>query len=206
MALLTRLAYQALLIFLLVSLFATTGRAQPRARESDLKATFLFNFTHFVEWPQSALEPTNAPFVIGILGTDPFGSFLDELVKNENVHGKKIVVKRFTTAEQAAGAHNVFISRSEESRLKSILSTFTRKPLLTVGDAWPYPGFARRGGMIGMFTEQGKLRIRINVEATKGAGLQVSSKLLRIAEVVSTDSAAVTGSPRLTLIANACCN
>ena len=190
MALLIRLASHALLIFLL----AFSGMAQPRARESDLKATFLFNFTHFVEWPRTALEPTNAPFVIAILGTDPFGAFLDELIKNETVHGKHIVVKRFTTAEQAAGAHIVFVSRSEEGRLKSVLKTFAGKALLTVGDAWPYPGFARRGGMIGMFTEQGKLRIRINVDATKAAGLQVSSKLLRIAELVSTDAAAVTDS------------
>ena len=177
------------------AILATAAHAQPRASEAEVKATFLFNFCHFVEWPQAALEPTNALFVIGILGSDPFGSFLDDLARNEQVAGKPIVVKRFRTAHDALGAHVLFVGRSEEPRFKTILETLGNKPILTVGNGWSYPGFARRGGMIGMYTERGKVRLRVNVNVAKAAGLSVSSKLLRIAEVVGTETSSYTGSP-----------
>jgi hypothetical protein len=42
--------------------------------------------------------------------------------------------------------------------------------------------FARTGGMIRFFVQDKKIKLQINVPATKEAGLEVSSKLLRVAE------------------------
>lgn len=51
-----------------------------RGPEYQVKAVFLFNFAQFVTWPS---QPADAPLVIGILGDDPFGSYLDETVRGE---------------------------------------------------------------------------------------------------------------------------
>src|SRR5687768_11102671 len=53
------------------------------SREYDLKAVFLFNFAQFVEWPARAFPTAEAPFVVGIIGNDPFKGALDDVVRNE---------------------------------------------------------------------------------------------------------------------------
>jgi hypothetical protein len=75
--------------------------------------------------------------------------------------------------------HVLFISRSETDRLEQILASVKGRNILTVGDA---EDFALRGGMIQLVTEKNKIRMRINLEAVKAAGLTISSKLLRVAE------------------------
>jgi hypothetical protein len=41
--------------------------------EYQVKAVFVYNFSRFVEWPPQSFTAPNEPFVIGILGSDPFG-------------------------------------------------------------------------------------------------------------------------------------
>src|SRR5687767_14190823 len=77
------------------------GAAGPS--EYQVKAVFLFNFSRFVEWPASAFPSVDAPFVLGVFGTDPFGTDLDEVIKGEVVNGRPLVVRRVHTPAEAAG-------------------------------------------------------------------------------------------------------
>ena len=53
--------------------------------------------------------------------------------------------------------------------------------ILTVGDG---EDFARGGGVIGLFIEDGRMRFAINSDAAQRAGLRLSSKLLSLAKIV----------------------
>jgi hypothetical protein len=162
---------------------AGTTRAE-MSREYQIKAAFLYNFVQFTEWPTNAFENTNRPIVIGVLGTDPFGRILDDLVRGEIVRGRKLVVERYQRVEDVKSCHILFISRSEEPRLDRILDRLKGKPVLTVSDI---EGAAYRGVMIRFLTES-RIRLRVNLDAVQDANLTLSSKLLRVAEVVSTRS------------------
>src|SRR6267142_1451932 len=63
--------------------------------EYQVKAVFLFNFAQFVEWPPQSFEDPAAPFVIGVLGTDPFGSALEGAVRGEILNGRSFVIERY---------------------------------------------------------------------------------------------------------------
>src|SRR5260221_8662724 len=149
--------------------------------EYQVKAVFLFNFTQFVEWPANAFPGEQAPLVIGVLGEDPFGSFLDETVEGEKVKGHPLVIRRFDNTEKAKSCHILFINGAKAEKLKQVFADLKGLSILTVGDA---TDFARQGGMVRFFTENNKIRIRINLEATKASDLTISSKLLRLAEIV----------------------
>ncbi len=165
------------------ALSALTTVAKLAARESDIKATLLYNFCYFVEWPAPVLSDTNAPLVIGVLGSDPFGKFLDELVRNEQAYHKRIVVRHFRNAKQARSAQILYVSRSERRRFGSILSATSRRPILTVGDG-PGDGFIEHGGMVEMIVREDKVHLRINLRAVRAAGLTISSKVLSLADIV----------------------
>jgi hypothetical protein len=149
--------------------------------EYQLKAVFLFNFAQFVDWPASAFPNSQTPLVIGILGQDPFGSYLDETVRGETVHDRPLVVRRYRSVEEITTCHILFISRREGRRLKGILDSLRGRSVLTVSDA---DHFATHGGMIRFVTDHKRIRFRINLEAARAASLTLSSKLLRPAEIV----------------------
>lgn len=173
------LACYALFLFGPFAILPTHG--QTVTREYDLKAVLLFNLVQFVEWPATVFKSPDDPIVIGILGRDPFGAVLDNVVRDEKVGGRKVVVKRFTTLAAARESHVLFISRSEESRFLRILSDLRGTPILSVSDI---ENFARRGGMVRFFiNSESKIKLRINIDKVKQNGLTISSKLLRVAEV-----------------------
>jgi len=149
--------------------------------EYDLKAAFLFHFAQFVQWPPEALPEKNTPLTIGILGEDPFGNSLDEIVANESVGGHKLLVRRFQKLSQADSCHILFISSSEKSRMEQVLSRMNRRSILTVGET---KDFAQRSGIIGFVVAGKRLRLAVNLAAANAARLTISSKLLRQSEIV----------------------
>lgn len=164
-----------------------TGLGAVAPRDSDVKAAFLFNFASFVDWPGQAYASPTAPFVIGIIGDDPFGPILDEIVAGETTQGHPLVIRRLTTRQvaEAAGCHVLFISQSEARRLRPILQAVRGKPVLTVSDA---PGFIDAGGTLA-FTTETNVKLSINPLAARAASLTISSKLLRLAQVVEKEVA-----------------
>ena len=156
----------------------------PPAAEYQVKAAYLFNFGQFVEWPLQAYDSPSAPFVIGIVGDDPFGKILDAAIAGESLGGHPLVVKRFKSPEDISACNILFIGRSEASRLEETLKVLQGRSVLTVTDI---TGAERRGAIIVLVNDSNRIRMRINVAAARASNLVISSKLLRPAEVVGNE-------------------
>jgi len=151
------------------------------SKEYQVKAVFLFNFAQFVTWPTNIFSDAQTPLTIGVLGDDPFADFLDETVRGEKVGGHPLAIQRYQRVEDIQSCQILFISRSESRRMKQILEDLKGRNILTVGDI---EGFLKNGGAIRFVTEANKIHFRINLEAAKSANLIISSKMLRLAEIV----------------------
>ena len=149
--------------------------------ESQLKAAFLYNFVQFVTWPAQALGEPNAPIVIGVMGSDPFGSDLEDVLGGQSVRGRKLILRRFPSGGAAPSCHVLYISPSETKNLSAILQRVRGSPILTVGDG---VDFARAGGIIGFYLQESRIRLAINSGAASRAGLFVSSQLLKVALIL----------------------
>jgi len=155
----------------------------PPSREYVIKAVFLYNFAKFVEWPAEAFPNRRAPLTLCILGKDPFGLALDS-IKGKKVRGRKLVIQHLARIEDLEQCHILFISASEEIRLPQILSTIRGMSILTVSDM---KRFVQHGGIINLVTIETKVRFEINVGVAHLAGLEISSKLLKLAKIVEDD-------------------
>jgi hypothetical protein len=167
----------------IVSLAAAAPALAQRATfdEREVKAVFLLNFVQFVDWPAVAFDRADSPVVIGVLGDDPFGPLLDEVVQGEVVKGRRLTVARFRRVEDVKICHVLFVSASEARIYEHILTELRSQPTLTVGET---ASFTSRG-MIRFLTESNRVRLEVNVEAAKTAGLTISSNLLRAARIVA---------------------
>lgn len=162
---------------LMAGLAANYARGQA-ANKYQVKAAFLYNFGRFVDWPANS---STDPFVIGILGDDPFHGALEATVKDKTIDGRQVLVNRVVSIDAARNCQVLFISPSESQKLPSILNSLKGSPVLTVGET---TGFARLGGVINFRIEDYRVRFEINVDAAERAGLKISSKLLSLARIV----------------------
>ncbi len=181
---------------------ANTASTKRKATEYQIKAIYLYNFLLFTEWPpreepgkehktENSEPPLNeknkddAPqqqgtITIGILGRDPFGdSFAKVEGKVIKSHNKKLIIKRFGTYNENLDLTQcdlLFVCLSEKNKLKQILPSLKRVPILTVAGS---PGFLEKGIMINFVTKEKKVRWEINQAPIKLAQLKLSSQLFR---------------------------
>jgi len=151
-----------------------------RHSESQVEAAYLYNFGKFVTWPSDRVTTSEA-FSICVLGKDPFGSVLDETVSGEQIDGKKVAILRITRVPEIRSCNILFVSPSEEKRLRLIFLEAERMHVLTVSDI---PHFAERGGTIGLVNESDRIRFEVNRTRAEECHLGLSSELLKVATKV----------------------
>jgi len=147
--------------------------------EYEVKGAFMYKFGNFVEWPPAAFAGAGTPFIIGILGEDPFDGGLDQIVQNRTVQGRPVAVKRFRRVDEVQGVQILYLSASEAERWQKDLASLRGMNILTVCDQ------AHQPGAVITFVFQGnKVRFAIDQAAADRAGLKLSSKLLSLAASV----------------------
>jgi len=143
--------------------------------EYQVKAAFLFNFLKFVEWPAAT---NDAPWVIGILGHDPFGGALEETVRGKIINGRPVEVRRYSRPADVKDCNILFIGRADYERMGASAQPILQQPgLLTVGEA---PGFLKSGGTINFYLQDNRVHFEIQPSVAHSAGLRVSAQLLKL--------------------------
>lgn len=176
------LRHCGLLLFLL--LWGLPGGASAQqVGEYHIKAVFLTNLTHFVTWPDNGNSGQDHPFIIGILGPDPFESILDKAVAGETKNGRPLKIERYRHLDEV-DLHRcaiLFLHASQVEQWERIRPRIAGSPILTVADV---QGFPERGGMVNLLKTGQKIEVEINREAVQRSGLVMSSKLLSLARIV----------------------
>jgi YfiR/HmsC-like len=166
---------------LLLFVFGNLSSQAQASREYQLKAVFLYNFAQFTDWPTDAFAGDKSPIVIGVLGGDPFGQALNDTVRGETVRGHPLLVEHYRHADEIKTCHILFISQVEIRHWDDIVKATKGKPVLTVADA---DGAVSAKAVIRFAVANNKVHFRINQDAAREENLTLSSKLLRVADVV----------------------
>jgi len=178
------------LLLLLVCSSARRVEAQD-VTEVTLKGAFLFNFARFTEWPADALQPDTTVSAC-VFGDRAVADAFAKTVKGKQLAGRAIAVTTIAANESIPPCHLLYLSSVAEARIAEIVSTLRDTPVLTVSDS---DTFTKRGGIVQIFVESGKMKFRINSRSARRARLQLSSRLLALAEVVDEDVASVAAVP-----------
>lgn len=178
---------RARLLLLLALLVPDTGRGQPASQrpEPAVKAQFFERFTRFVEWPDS---PAGGPssFTVCLAGSNELAREIQLLAGRLPFKGRPARVRQLGIgpAPEPEGCQAIYVSPSAGIYLDELIARTRGRPILTVADT---PGFGQRGVMINMLTVDGYIRFEVNDAAARAARLRLSSQLLRLARLVSTN-------------------
>jgi len=146
--------------------------------EPALKATFIYNFAKFTEWPAASVSAA-APFVICVLGDTAVGEALERMVQGRLLAGHSMAVFDVPPAGPQRECHVLYVSGVTGAQSAQLVTGLRDVPVLTISDV---EGFTERGGIAQFFFERGHLRFGVNLVSAKRAGLQLSSKLVALAK------------------------
>jgi hypothetical protein len=150
------------------------------ARDSAVKAAFLYKFGSFVEWPPGTFRDAGDPFVIGVYGDDAVASELEQLARGRTMEGRPVTVQRLREASEANPVHLLFAGGPRESRIRDVLAA-ARGPVLTVADG---PVGGQPGPVLNFTQEEGRIRFNASLTAAAERHLKLSARLLAVASQV----------------------
>jgi len=148
--------------------------------ENKIKVAYLYNLLKFVWWPESVLAADKSEITICLLGQNQLGPYLDPITQM-TAQGRNITITPISNVSQARDCQLLFISASEANNLPQIMDGLKDAHYLTVSEV---ENFAAKGGMIGFAFKEGKVVLEINTQATHKANLEISAKLLEVANII----------------------
>jgi hypothetical protein len=164
-------------IMIIAAALLAPAVARGEVSEDSVKSAFLPRFARYVEWPGAARPTGSAPFVLCIIGGDPFGNQLDQAVASQSIDGHGLVVRRLSSAAGAGACHIAYVEGNRTQSAGQLLAALAADPVLTVTDA--RSGSQR--GMIHFVIIDGRVRFFIDEAAAARRGLTISSRLLALA-------------------------
>lgn len=142
--------------------------------EYQVKASYIYNFLQFVEWPPEAVS--GGSIIVCVFGEDKFGPAL-QAITGETVRGQKIEVRHFQETGGLDSCHAVFVSASEHGREQIVLQRLEGLPILTIGET---AGFIDRGGAINLVRIADNIFFEINQQSAERHFLKISAQLLQL--------------------------
>ena len=147
--------------------------------EYQVKAAYLHKLVSFVDWPAGSFPPPGAAVNLCVVGDDPFGATLDQMVENQQINGHPLVVRRLATVSGPSGCQILYIAGSRRQSIANALQMVRGSPSLTITD-----GPEANGSIVQFVVKQDRVRFTIDVAAASRNGLTISSKLLSLALAV----------------------
>lgn len=173
----------ALIALPAIDFSAAAASANPAddARGAAVKVAFVYNFAKFAEWPDGRFRSAGDPVVLCTQRDDLDASAL-LAIAGRPVGTHPVRIEILDPGMPIAACHIFFASRfASDSELQDVIALARRTAILLVSDS---PGFAGRGGHIGLVEDRNRLRFQVNLLAVMDAGMRLSSKLLQLAEIV----------------------
>jgi hypothetical protein len=144
----------------------------PSSSNAKIKASFIYNFTKYIEWPDKYKEGN---FVVGVLGTTSFYNDLVTLLNTKTVGNQRFEIKNFASVDAISGiCHILFIPTESSSMLPEVLKKIKGKSTLVVTEK---PGLAKKGAAINFVVENNKQKFEMNKANIEKYNLKVSTTL-----------------------------
>ncbi len=150
----------------------TAPRGDTNAR---IKSVFIYNFTRYIEWPETA---RGGNFIINVFGSNTaLVAELNNMAKTKTVGTQKIEIRNTTSLDAVGSSHILFVCGDNTTPFSEILNKVKGKNVLIVTEK---PGFARQGSAINFVIVQNKQKFELNKNNAEKYNLKVSTTLVQL--------------------------
>lgn len=167
-------------VVIVVCLLVFSAPVHALTNEYILKAAYIKNFAYFIEWP-SALQKKY--FQIGLYqpNEESLRAF-QSLAAQTQIKNKPVAIICMNSLAHAQACDIIYIQNISKEDIQFLLTQIRGLPIVIVCDQ---AKSAYWGCHVEFFnTPESYLRFKINLNAFNNNQLQISSKLLKLAEII----------------------
>lgn len=168
-----------LLSVLLIFSDIAPGYARSVEKQSVL-AVLTLNIARFTHWPEQVFNDLEATLRLCVIG-DNIVQQSFENIDHKVVNNKTIQIINLSRLRNPEQCQLLYISTLEHNKLILLLAELQGQAILTVGEDM---AFLQAGGMVGLDDVNGKIQLNINLPIVKQSELVISSRLLKLANIV----------------------
>ena len=155
--------------------------AQQPSLDYQVKAAIVYKFLGYTNWPPHRFSNEHSPYRICVIGSNEITNELKNIVAHRKVEGRMIEIYSATTIEQIGDAHLVFVAKTMEPLLPSLVPVAKKLSYLVVSDN---ESGLIEGSAINLRVIDNRIGFDISLPVTREYGLAVSSRLLSVAATV----------------------
>ncbi len=156
---------------LILATFGFSTQVNAQASMTKIQSLYIYNFIKNIQW-----KNVTDKYVIGVFANDKTVDEINGILGIRQFNGKKIEVKKLTSASQASSCHVVFVSAQYGSQVKKMKVGANLKNTLVVSER----GQMNNGAAISFVLANSKLKFKISESACNASGLQVSKTLMSL--------------------------
>jgi len=111
--------------------------------EYMVKALIIEKFAKYSKWPpKSKLHNADSPFIICVVGKNPFGSIMDRIYSIKKIKGHKVQVKYIKGNQPLQTCHILFLANDSGKRIPEVVEFSQKHSILTFSDnkSWVQKG------------------------------------------------------------------
>jgi hypothetical protein len=149
---------------------------------SNLKAAFTLNFLKFTTWPNLQA----GPLVVCVSSENNVFEAMTAAFAGQSIDGRSTRITRVAPEASVRDCQLLYISERDPKQFATTMDEAGGLPMLTISDA---DRSSKRGAIVELFTEDGRLRFAINIDTLDRSRLKMSSRLLALARPGRTSEA-----------------
>lgn len=175
-------------LFVCLLMQANTGFAQAGNIEQQVKAAFLLKFVTYVEWPPEAgtdaqgSDTDASPLTLGVAGAEDMATILEQMAGEQSFDGRPFRILRVEPGSPLDELDVLFVGQNPGLDASELLQRALDESVLTVTEDERAP--ADGGSVINFLIVDDRVAFDISLVAARHANLQLSSRLLQVAQRV----------------------
>ncbi len=145
---------------------------------AKIKATFIYNFTRYIEWP---LELKQGNFIIAVIGTTPLFTELGTMRDFTTRGNQEFAINKYVSVNSIEKCHIIYVANDQSYKIAEIAEKFKNKPTLIISES---PGLVEKGAGINFVIKDNKHGFEINKANIAAHGLSMAQNLANFATKV----------------------
>jgi YfiR/HmsC-like len=146
--------------------------------EYTAKSILTLNLARFSEWPPEVFKANTSTVNLCLIGNEAdFQPF--NMIDKKQVGNKSLLLHNISNIKQLDDCHLLYVSADTRINAGLIEDSYKRH-ILTIGETEDFLG---NGGAVYLEVIDSKITLHVNLAATQKAGVQISSRVLKLATI-----------------------
>ena len=167
--------YSLKMILIMILFIKVFCISQDTAKEENLKAVMIYNFTKFMKWPQENIINN---FNICVLAGNNIVKPLKDIALKRTTKGKDIIVKEIKSIEDINECCILVTNVISKIVLRDILEKAIEQNFLVIGNK---EGLCEEGVPVNFVKINDKIRFEMNITSLKKLNIEANTQLLNLA-------------------------